>query len=151
MLGTLSQSSQSRRKALQTRLYTKIYMKTATIVNYIAAAAVGGLAVAMLVTNPQQSDYEAYAVQQLTAYLKSEVCTQVPKAFETFVRRNCSRLVDSSRSQMQQIIAHTTRRQNFVLFSIYHTDLLISPLIPAYNFKTVGIFANFYTYAAEQQ
>lgn len=126
-------------------------MKSSKIVSYIAAAAVATLGVAMAFTNPNQSDYEVYAMQRLTEYLKKDVCTQVPKVFESFLRRNCGKLVDSSRSQMQQLIAQTTQRQNLFLFSIYYTDLSISPYLPSYHLKTLGIFDNFYTYAANQQ
>lgn len=105
----------------------------------------------MATTNPSQRSYEEFAVQQLTQYLKKDVCAKAPKAFENFLQRNCSVLVDSSRPQMQQIIAETTQRQNFIFFSVYRTELFINPFIPAYNFETVGAFQSFYIYTAEKQ
>lgn len=126
-------------------------MKNLRIITYIAVAALAGLGVATALTNPSQAAYEEYAVQQLTEYLKKDVCTKVPKAFESFLQRNCTVLVDSSRPQMRQIIAKSTQRQNFILFSIYRTDLSVSPLIPSYHFQTLAVFENFYIYAAEKQ
>ena len=126
-------------------------MKSLKIITYIGAAALAGLGVAMAMTNPSQPVYEEYAQQQLTQYLKEDVCAQLPKAFESLLQRNCANLVDSSRPRLQQIIAEGTKRQNFIFFSIYTTDLSINRLIPAYHFETVGAFHKFYIYTAEKQ
>ncbi len=126
-------------------------MKSLRIITYVGAAALAALGVAMAMSNPGQSAYEKYAVQRLTEYLKIDVCTKAPKVFENFLQRNCTLLVDSSQPQMQQIISESTRQRNFILFSVYTTDLSLNPLIPSYHFATVGAFQNFYTYAAEKQ
>jgi hypothetical protein len=110
-----------------------------------------GLATAMAITNPDASTYEEYAVEQLTTYLKDEACSQVPKAFETLVRSSCASIIDSNRLQIQQIVSRSTQRQNFILFSIYRTNLSITSVVPLYRFQTVGVMQNFYTYSAEQQ
>ena len=109
-----------------------------------------GLVTAMAITNPDSSTYEEYAVEQLTTYLKTDACSQVPKAFETLVQ-NCSSLIDSNRPQIKQIVVRSTQRQNFILFSIYRTNLSITSVVPLYRFQTVGIMQNFYTYSAKQQ
>lgn len=126
-------------------------MKSLKIITYIGVAAIAGLGVVMAITNPSQASYEKFAVQQLTEYLKKDVCQKAPKVFGNLLQRNCSVLVDSSRPQMQQIIAQTTQKQNFLFFSIYRTDLSINPFIPTYHFETVGLFQNFYIYTAEEQ
>lgn len=126
-------------------------MKISSIFTYVGATAIAGLGVAMAVTNPSQPAYEEYAAQRLTEYLKKDVCTQVPKAFERLVQRKCSALVDSNHSQIQQIIAETTQRQNFIFFSVYRTDLSLNRFVPAYHFETIGVFQKFYTVAAEKQ
>ena len=126
-------------------------MKSLKIITYIGTVAIAGLGVVMAITNPSQANYEKFAMQQLTKYLKKDVCQKAPKVFGDFLQRNCSVLVDSSRPQMQQIIAQTTQKQNFLFFSIYRTDLSINPFIPTYHFETVGVFQNFYIYAAEKQ
>jgi hypothetical protein len=126
-------------------------MKSLRIITYIGAAALAGLGVAMAVTNPSHPAYEQYALQRLREYLKKDVCTRAPKAFDGFLQRNCTVMVDSSQPQIQQIVSESTQRQNFIFFSIYRTDLSIAPFIPSYHFETVGAFQNFYTYTAEKQ
>lgn len=126
-------------------------MQSLKSLRYIGALVLTAIGVAMAITNPDRSTYEEYAVEQLTTYLTDDVCTQVPKAFESLIHNSCAAIVDSSRPQIQQIISKTTQRQNFILFSIYRTDLSISPAIPFYRFQTVGILQNFYTYSAEKQ
>lgn len=126
-------------------------MKNSKIVTYVGVVAVASLGIAMAITNPSQQAYEAYAAQRLREYLKSNVCPQVPNLFGVFLQRNCSQLVDSSQVQMQQLVAQTTQRQNFIFFSIYRTNLAINPVLPGYRFETVGVFQRFFTYTAEQQ
>jgi hypothetical protein len=126
-------------------------MKNLPIITYVGVAALAGIGITMAVTNPSLPAYEAYAVQWLTEYLKSDVCPQVPEVFGDFLQRNCSKIVDSSQAQMRLIITQATQQQNFILFSIYRTNLSVNPLLPSYQFETVGVFHNFYTYSAERQ
>ncbi|NEQ80544.1 MAG: DUF4359 domain-containing protein [Moorea sp. SIO2I5] len=119
-----------------------------TAVGTIVLAVVGGT---MVVTNPGQATYEDYAVEQLSKYLKEEVCPQAPEALDGFIRRQCTILVDTGRPQIKQVVAQSTKRENFLLFSIYRTDLDVSTLIPAYSFETVGIYQQFYLYKADEK
>lgn len=126
-------------------------MKSLKSLSYIGLLVLAALGAVMAITNPDKSTYEEYAVEQLTTYLTDDICPQVPKAFESLVNNSCTAIVGSSRPQIQQIISRTTQRQNFILFSIYSTDLSISRAIPFYRFQTVGILQNFYTYSAKKQ
>lgn len=108
-----------------------------------------GLGVAMALTNPGQNAYEHYASQTLNDYLKENVCTQFPSGLSQFLESQCYFLVDTARPQLSQIIARNTKRQNFIVFSLYQTDLFIPSALPNYQVKTVGVFQNFYTYEAE--
>ncbi len=125
-------------------------MKSLKPLASISLFVLAGLVTAMAITNPDSSTYEEYAAEQLTTYLKEDVCSQVPKAFETLVQ-DCASLIDSNRPQIKQIIVRSTQRQNFILFSIYRTNLSISSVVPLYRFQTVAVMQNFYTYSAEQQ
>lgn len=120
-------------------------------VTSIAAIALGGLGVVMALTNPGQPEYEEYAVQRLSEYVKHEVCNQAPKIFGTLLQRNCDELIDSNRPAIQKIIATSTQRKNFIFFSIYSTDLSVSSSIPSYHFETVAALENFYTYTAQKR
>ncbi|MHC5598571.1 MAG: DUF4359 domain-containing protein [Nostoc sp.] len=127
-------------------------MKPFTMIMYTGAAAgLAALGVTMAKTNPNQLEYEEYAVQRLTKYLKTDVCKKTTNIIENLIHFNCEKLVDSANPQMQEIIARTTERQNYIIFSIYRTDLKINSWMPSYRFETVGAFEQFYTYTAEEQ
>lgn len=128
-------------------------MKGLPVLAVLGGLALVGLGTAMAVTNPNQEAYDEYAVEQLSTYLKEEACSQAPKLpqVEEFLLRQCKSLVDTARPQIKQILSQKTQRQNLVLFSIYRTDLNISPALPAYHFETVGVFQKFYIYQVEEQ
>ncbi len=126
-------------------------MKALQIVATMGGTALVGLGVSMALTNPSQDTYEAYAVEQLTTYLKDEACLQTPSFFGNLLQRQCQTIVDTGRPQIQQLISQTTHRQNFVLFSVYRTNLNIGSFLPAYHFETVGVFQKFYIYQVEKQ
>ena len=127
-------------------------MKSLTIIAYTGAAVgLAALGVTMAKTNPTQVEYEEYAVQRLTKYLKTDVCKKTTNILENLIHFNCEKLIDSANPQMQEIITRTTERQNYMIFSIYRTDLKINSWMPSYKFETVGAFNQFYTYTAEEQ
>jgi len=126
-------------------------MKLLTIMAFAIAASIGVVGVAMAKTNPTSNEYEEYAVNRLTEYLKSDVCKKTSKLIENLLNSSCDKLVDSTNPQMRELLAKTTERQNFLLFSVYRTDLTLGAWLPGYKFETVGAFHNFYTYSAEQQ
>lgn len=122
--------------------------------NSIKSALIGLLAVvggAMAIANPSQPQYEEYAIAQLTAYLKDNVCTQAPKDFGDVLPSYCTSLVDVGRPQLQKMIAENTDQLNFIFFSIYRTELSIGPFLPGYQFETLAVFDKFYTYQAQKQ
>ncbi|MBW4684194.1 MAG: DUF4359 domain-containing protein [Komarekiella atlantica HA4396-MV6] len=127
-------------------------MKALTTIAYLGAAAgLAALGVTMAKTNPSQAEYEEYAVQQLAKYLKTDVCKKTTNLLENLINLNCEKLVDSVNPQMQEILARTTERQNYIIFSIYRTDLKLNSWIPSYRFETVGALNQFYTYTAQEQ
>jgi hypothetical protein len=126
-------------------------MKISTMIASVGAAGIAVLGVTMTMTNPQQPKYEEYAVEKLTTYLKTDFCQKTPNFLQNLIQFNCNQLVDSANPQIRDIIAATTKRQNYIVFSVYTTDLKIDNLIPGYKFETVGAFDNFYTYKAQKQ
>ncbi|MDZ7961179.1 MAG: DUF4359 domain-containing protein [Aulosira sp. DedQUE10] len=126
-------------------------MKSITIIAYLAAAGLAALGITMASTNPNETEYEDYAVQRLTQYLKTDVCKKSQNILENLIHFNCEKTVDSFNPQMRGIIAGTTQRQDFLIFSVYRTDLKLNSVIPSYKFETVGAFNNFYTYSAQQR
>ncbi|WP_017316940.1 DUF4359 domain-containing protein [Mastigocladopsis repens] len=126
-------------------------MRALTIITCVGVVGVAVLGMAMANTNPSQAKYEDYAVQRLTEYLKSNVCEKTSNPLENLIKWNCSKFVEAANPQMREIISIRTQKQDFIIFSVYRTDLKLSHLIPSYKFETVGALENFYTYSAEKQ
>ena len=53
---------------------------------YVGAVGLVLLGVTMAKTNPSQGEYEEYAMQRLTKYLKSDVCKKTPKMLESLIK-----------------------------------------------------------------
>ncbi|NMG07523.1 DUF4359 domain-containing protein [Brasilonema sp. UFV-L1] len=126
-------------------------MKAFTIMTCLGVVGVTILGVTMANTNPNQTKYEEYAAQRLTEYLQSNVCKKSPNLFENLLNWNCDKLLEAANPRMKEIISLSTEKQDFIIFSIYRTDLKLNDLIPSYQFETVGAFDNFYTYSAQKQ
>ncbi len=126
-------------------------MKASTIVAYVGVAVLAALGIVMAKTNPSQAEYEEYAVQKLTKYLKTDVCKKTPSILESLISFNCNKFVDSAQPQMRGIITASTQRQDLIIVSIYITNLKLNSLLPSYKIETVGAFDKFYTYNSEQQ
>jgi hypothetical protein len=129
----------------------QVSMKVRQVVTAVGSAALVGLGLLMSLTNPSRESYQEYAVETLSSYLKQEACRQIPSIFGNVLRNQCKSLVDTARPQIENIIDRSTEQHNFILFSVYHTDLEISPALPAYQFQTLGVLQNFYIYQAEEK
>lgn len=113
----------------------------------VSLGVVGGL---LWLSNPGQQDYENYATSTLVSYIKNDFCGQATGDAADFLTSHCKSLVDLSRPQLGKVIANRTERQNFILFSIYETDLSLFDPLPSYRFQTVGLFQQFYVYHYEE-
>lgn len=127
-------------------------IKLMQLFSAIAGISLIGLGSVMAMSNPGQDQYKYYATQELTNYLKQSVCTEIKGELKDSLSSGCKTLVDTGRPHLEYIIAQTTTRQNYVLFSIYETDLAFTAdsALPRYQFGTVGILQKFYTYEAAQ-
>jgi hypothetical protein len=75
------------------------------------------------------------------------------------LQEQCVSILQNNQAEIRQIVASNTERQNFLVLSIYKTDLsaeqfippVISASVPAYHFETVGVFNRFIIYQAERQ
>ena len=113
----------------------------------ITLGVLGGL---LFATNPGQKDYEDYAAITLSTYLKDDICKQGNGKLGEFLTSQCKSLVDVSRPQLQEFISTKTERRNFLVFSIYETNLALFESLPSYRFQTVGLLQQFYTYDHEE-
>ncbi|MEM9163721.1 MAG: DUF4359 domain-containing protein [Cyanobacteria bacterium P01_F01_bin.4] len=114
------------------------------------ALAAGGVALA--VTNPGPSDYETFAINQLTQYVSSTVCEEIPGNLNQVLQNPCAKLLDNNSEEVRQLVREQTHRSNFVLFSLYKTRLAVPGLdtLPAYEVKALGMGRNFFIYQAGQ-
>lgn len=81
------------------------------------AMAFGIFASFMAATNPAKEDYLERTARRLT----EEICThqQLPRE----LKLACSRVAPLASSTLKPLISAATRRQNYLLFSIYTTEL----------------------------
>ncbi|MDB9448984.1 DUF4359 domain-containing protein [Dolichospermum circinale] len=126
-------------------------MKPLTILICVGAASVTVLGAIMAKTNPNQGEYEQYAVQKVTTYLEADVCHKTPSFLEKLIKVNCQELLQSATPHIKELITTTTNRQDYIIFSIYRTEIKLDSWIPGYKFETVGALNQFYTYNAEEK
>ena len=104
-----------------------------------------GVGVVLALTNPKQSAYEKYAASKLKTYLNDNVCEDAG-----FLQDQCNSLLETTGSPVEQIVASSTQRQNFGVFSIYQTKLSTPlPFSPSYQIETFGVLNTFHTYKSE--
>jgi hypothetical protein len=111
----------------------------------LSSLAVCGLGGIMALTNPDRSAYEVYAVEQLVNLARNQ-CDRAPSGFRAVLQGPCRAAIESIKPQLGPMLAAATTRQNYILFSIYRSDISI----PSANFnaqiESIGILNSFYTY-----
>ncbi|HEY9767077.1 MAG TPA: DUF4359 domain-containing protein [Coleofasciculaceae cyanobacterium] len=113
----------------------------------IIAIGIGAIA---FLTNPGEQKYQQYADATLKTQLKDKVCTQVSEDMGVWLEGQCHILVNTASPYLAQVLRQQTKRQNFLLFSIYQADLVLPPPLTNYHLATIGVLGNFYTYQAEK-
>jgi Domain of unknown function (DUF4359) len=107
--------------------------------------AFGGIGVVMALTNPDRVAYEDYAVERVSNLARDQ-CDRAPAGFGIVLQGPCRAAIEAFKPQIRPLLAASTTCQNFVLFSLYKSDISI----PAVNFnarvESIGIFNNFFTY-----
>ena len=126
-------------------------MKPLTMMTWVGAAGVAILGVMMVKTNPSQGEYEKYAVQKLTTYLESDVCKKTPSFLEKLIKVDCQQMLESAIPHIKELITTTTNRQDYMILSIFRTEIKLDSRIPGYKLETLGVLNQFYTYTAEQK
>ncbi|MEB3183384.1 MAG: DUF4359 domain-containing protein [Cyanobacteriota bacterium] len=111
----------------------------------VAAAAGLGL----MFTNPGHQEFERFAAEQLTQAAEDELCGDdgLP-VLARLVVRDCAGLIRSQRGLFGKLALAATQRRNFVLFSLYRTDLggqrvLPDWSIPRYRAVTLAVAGRF--------
>ena len=117
-------------------------------VTIMGGVVLAGAAALLASTNPDQTSYEAFAVTQLVDYLDKEVCGDAAK--ELGLSQDCEKLLTSQQPAIRRLVTRQTERQNFLLFSIYRTDLEIMAFLPSYQFETIAALGQFHVYKSEK-
>jgi Domain of unknown function (DUF4359) len=91
-------------------------------------------------TNPDQNAYELFLTRQATDLLNREVCdrpTNLPAFLQQAVAEQCASLAESGAKNIREFVATNSYRHNFIVFSLYTTDL------PFRQIRAIGIAKNF--------
>ena len=100
----------------------------------IGLAVVAGV---MIFSNPNKERYIEYATDRFAETGKNSLCsTDLPK----LAQQSCKFMVSQGRRVIKPYIEGATKQQNFVLFSIYETEM------PNNKLNTIAAFGNFYMF-----
>ena len=107
-----------------------------------------GIGAIAFLTNPGEQKYQTYADSAIKTHFKDRICTQVSQDLGVWLESQCHILINITSPYLAEAIDRQTKRQNFVLFSIYQTELALPPPLPEHHLETIGVLGNFYTYRA---
>ncbi len=100
----------------------------------IGAAVVAGV---MAFSNPTKERYIDFAVEQFAERGKTSLCSEnIPIA----AQQSCKFMLSQGKGVIKPYIENSTKQQNFVLFSLYVTDM------PNQKLTTIAAFGNFYMF-----
>lgn len=100
----------------------------------IGAAAIAGV---MAVSNPSKERYVDYATEYFAEAGKNSLCSSdLPLA----AQQSCKFVMSQGKGVIKPYIENSTKQQNFVLFSIYATDM------PNKKLTTIAAFGNFFMF-----
>lgn len=116
----------------------------------ITQAMISILILGLGITNPNGKKYQTYATDKISKELKYNTCTQLSNRSDSHLIKSCQILVSSIQPQIAITITQNTEHSNWIIFSIYKTQLQVNSLIPEYRFTTIGIFDLFLMYHIEE-
>ena len=114
----------------------------------IIAIGIGAIA---FLTNPGEAKYQNYADLTLQTKIKDRVCDRVSQDLGVWLEGQCHILITTASPYLAEVITQQTQRDNFLLFSIYQTNLPLPDPLSSYHVKTIGAFGNFFIYQTQQQ
>ncbi|NQV10419.1 MAG: DUF4359 domain-containing protein [Cyanobacteria bacterium] len=103
----------------------------------IAAAGLGGGALALAFTNPGPPEFEDFASEQLVERAIGEVCGPdgLPAPLRLVIK-NCPELIRGQRQMLGSLAGRSSQRQNFGLFSLYRTAIGGPSVLPFLSLPT---------------
>lgn len=119
-----------------------------------------GVAGLLSATNPSPEQYADFAGQKAVTYLETDVCTQKLPIVGNSFQDECIKTVQSPETlaKVRSLMLENTVRENYIVFSIYKTDLSIQDLVPflpgnllpQYQAESLGILKFFHTFATKE-
>lgn len=106
----------------------------------IPAIFIGAVAMAMAIANPDKEAYLDRTSLTLATEAKDNLCSSSQGGLESLLNNLCKNTVDGQRSAIRVYLNNFSRRQNFILFSIYTTN------IAQRTYTSIGAFGNFATF-----
>jgi hypothetical protein len=103
------------------------------------------LGLCLFFTNPSQRKYEEFATEQLIKYARENLCQAKSGELEEAIKSQmCTLMLETGKHQVPKLIGETTQRSDYLLLSMYHTNLYI------YSFEVIGVFNNFYVIGVDK-
>jgi hypothetical protein len=91
----------------------------------------------MAVSNPSKERYIEYATEQFSETGKTSICTgDLPVA----AQQSCKFLISQGKGVIKTLVENSTKQQNFVVFSLYETEM------PNRKITTIAAFGNFFMF-----
>jgi hypothetical protein len=112
------------------------------LLSIVAGCGLGGI---MALTNPDRAAYEAYAVDRV-GELASGQCNRAPAGLGIFLQGPCRAAIAAFKPRILPLLAATTTREDYILFSIYRSDISIPAIDLNAQVASIGIFNYFFTY-----
>jgi hypothetical protein len=99
----------------------------------------------MVLTNPDRFAYETVAVDRISDLAKDQ-CDRAPAGLGVFLKEPCQAAIEAYKPQLRLLLTEHTSRQNWVIFSIYRSDISIPVGNMNARVETIGMFDRFFIY-----
>jgi Domain of unknown function (DUF4359) len=112
------------------------------LLSIVAGCGLGGV---MALTNPSRAAYESFAVDRIGDLAKDK-CDHAPDGLGVFIQGPCRAAIEAYKPQLRPILAATTSRQNWGVFSIYRSNIMVPIVNLQIQVESIGIFDRFFVY-----
>lgn len=108
----------------------------------IPLAVIGAITITLVVTNPDQETFLNYGTQAMATEIKEGICDRSNLA--NLVKDICQSAIDQQKGSIRVYLNNFTRRQNYIIGSIYTTEL------PNSKHIAIGAFGNFISFKQDK-
>ena len=99
----------------------------------------------MFLTNPSRAAYESFAADRIGDLAKDK-CDRAPDGLGVFIQESCRAAIQAYKPELKPVLAATTSRQNWGLFSIYRSKIMVPIVNMQVEVKSIGVFDRFFVY-----